>query len=34
MLINIFTLVAGALAATGYGFIILQAYKSYRGSDT
>lgn len=34
MLTTIFSLVAGTLAAASYGFIIVQAYKSYMHSDT
>lgn len=34
MLNEVFTLLGCSLTATGYGFIMLQAYKSYRNSDS
>jgi hypothetical protein len=34
MLNEVFTLLGCSLTATGYGFIMLQAYKSYKNSDS
>lgn len=34
MLNEVFSLLGCTLTATGYGFIMLEAYKSYKNSDS